>query len=78
MSRSPLPIVVFDSTTLANASYDEAQHRLQLQFRDGSRYLYHGVSPALFADLVKVPSQGAFFNRHIRGYFLHDKLHPKN
>ncbi len=78
MSSPRSATVVFDSTTLANARYDEVHNQLQLQFRDGSRYLYHGVSPALFADLVTAPSQGSFFNRHIRGHFLHDKLLPKN
>src|SRR5437016_12639206 len=61
--------VDFDSTTLASAIYDHRQNQLQVDFRDGSRYSYSAVAPAVFRDLVASPSKGKFFNRYIRGRF---------
>jgi len=72
---SPTP---WDSTTLAAAAYDDRRHQLQLDFRDGSRYLYAGVPPDLYGDLLSATSKGSFFNRHIRGHFRHAKLPHQN
>jgi len=66
--------VPIESTTLAAAEYDDCRGQLQLDFRDGSRYAYLGVPPQTFHDLLGAPSQGSFFNRHIRGRFRYVKL----
>jgi len=70
--------VEFDSTTLATAIYDACHSRLQLDFRDGTRYAYAGITPELFRDLLRATSKGYYFNRYIRGRFLYVKLGPKN
>ena len=70
--------VKFDSTTLASASYDYLQSRLQLDFGDGACYTYSAVAPALFNDLISAPSKGKFFNQHIRGRFPYARMVPKN
>ena len=54
------------SETLAAAVYDASQATLQLDFRDGSRYVYSSVPPDLFRDLLAAPSKGRFFNQRIR------------
>lgn len=54
------------STTLAAAVYDDGQKRLQLDFRDGTRYVYSSVTPDLFCGLLAANSKGRFFNQHIR------------
>ena len=61
--------VHIESTTLTAAGYDESRGQLQLDFLDGSRYLYFGVPSQTFRDLLGAPSKGSFFNRHIRGRF---------
>lgn len=70
--------VNLDSATLVNASYDHALAQLQLQFRDGTRYTYFGVSPELFHDLLCATSKGGFFNRYIRTHFPYAKLPAEN
>ena len=57
-----------ESTTLAAA---------QLDFRDGTRYVYSGVGPDLYRGLLSAVSKGSFFNRHIRGHFPYAKLSAK-
>ena len=70
--------VDFDSTTLASATYDHQQNQLQVDFRDGSRYTYSAVTPAVFQDLVTSPSKGKFFNRQIRGRFSYARQLAEN
>jgi hypothetical protein len=66
--------VNFDSTTLAAATYDDRQCRLQLEFRDGTRYAYCAVAPEYFRGLFRATSKGSYFNRYIRGRFPYVKL----
>jgi hypothetical protein len=70
--------VHLDSTTLAAAAYDDCRETLQLDFRDGTRYVYSGVAPGLYRDLLGAVSKGFFFNRYIRDQFPHAKLPNEN
>jgi KTSC domain len=74
---TPAPVSL-DSTTLTAAAYDDRREKLQLDFRDGTRYVYSGVTANLYRDLLCATSKGSFFNRYIRGHFLHAKLSPQN
>ena len=65
------------SKTLATAVYDEFQEKLQLDFRDGSRYIYSKVPPDLFRGLLAANSKGRFFNQHIRRIFPYNKAAPE-
>lgn len=67
-----------DSTTLTAVAYDDRRGELQLDFFDGARYVYSGVAPELFRDLLSATSKGSFFNRYIRGRFPYGKLQPEN
>ena len=70
--------VTMDSTTLSAVAYDNRGGELQLDFRDGARYVYSGVAPELFRELLRAPSKGSFFNRYIRGRFPYGKLMAEN
>jgi hypothetical protein len=70
--------VRLDSTTLTAAAYDDSHARMELDFHDGTRYVYSGVPPNLYRDFLCAPSQGIFFNRHIRGRFPYTKRAPEN
>lgn len=76
---APIPDrVSLHSTTLASAGYDAGPRTLQLDFRDGSRYVYSGVAPDLYHELLTADSKGCFFNRHIRGHFPYAKVSSEN
>ncbi len=70
--------VHLDSTTLVAAAYDDSAETLQLDFRDGTRYIYSGVVPGLYRGLLRAVSKGLFFNQHIRDHFPYAKLPPEN
>jgi len=65
------------SQTLAAAIYDSVQEKLQLDFCDGSRYVYYEVAPVLFRSLLEAHSKGQFFNQHIRGRVPFAKTLPE-
>ncbi len=61
--------VPLESTTLASALYDPLQSRLEIEFRNGQRYLYFQVPPACYQQLLQADSKGSYFNRRIRNRF---------
>ena len=64
------------SETLAAAVYDDTQETLQLDFRDGTRYVYSRVHSDLFRAMLAAPSKGRFFNQHIRRILPYSKAAP--
>ena len=70
--------VRLDSTSLATAAYDHSREQLELDFRDGTRYVYFGIAPSLYRDLLCAVSKGIFFNRYIRDHFPYAQLPPEN
>jgi hypothetical protein len=74
MTRTSSRQASLDSTTLASASYDGRHARLELEFRDGTRYLYSGVAPNVYRELLGATSKGSFFNRYIRNRFPYAKM----
>ena len=68
---------LLSSKTLANAVYDDLQETLQLDFRDGSRYVYSRVQPDLYHGLLTATSKGRFFNQNIRCALPYSKAAPE-
>lgn len=66
--------VRLESTSLASARYDPALHRLEVEFRNGERYLYFQVPLRRYQELLDSDSKGAFFNRYIRNCFAFKHL----
>jgi hypothetical protein len=78
MNTPPSCPVRLDSTSVAAAAYDDCGEKLQLDFHDGTRYVYFGVAAELYRNLLCATSKGRFFNRHIRSHFPHAKLSIEN
>jgi hypothetical protein len=70
--------VRLESSSLGAAAYDERRQTLQLDFRDGTRYLYSGIAPQLYREFLCAGSQGSFFNRYIRTDFPYVRIASKN
>ena len=64
------------SETLAAAVYDDSQETLQLDFRDGSRYVYSSVHRDMFHAMLAATSKGRFFNQYIRRVLPYSKAAP--
>ena len=60
------------SSNIQSVGYD--QGNLLVDFKNGRRYVYHGVSLALFNGLVHAPSVGKFFDQSIKNRYPCDRL----
>jgi KTSC domain-containing protein len=68
-----MPLAV-ESTTLITIAYDLDRQLLHLEFRDRAIYHYFDVPVDVYQGLVIAPSKGGYFNRSIRGRFVHARL----
>jgi hypothetical protein len=78
MTRTTSDRVRLNSSTLAAAAYDPVLAKLELDFCDGTRYLYSGVGSEIYHGLLGAVSTGVYFNRHIRGHFPYARLPIEN
>ena len=60
-------MVWFTSTAILRAEYDAEARVLTLWFKEsGGPYDLHDVPEEVFAELCEAPSQGRYYNKHIR------------
>ena len=57
------------SSHLHSADYQNGT--LNIHFKDGSAYTYHGVPAATYTSLLSAKSKGQFFRTTIQGKFPH-------
>lgn len=67
------PIAV-DSTSLEMIAFDADRQTLQIRFRDQTAYRYLDVPVEVYQALLSAPSKGSYFNRAVRGRFVHVRL----
>ena len=65
-----------DSSNVAAVGYEPDSNVLHVQFKNGGRYRYQGVSPAHHEDLIGAKSVGSHFYNHIAGKFSGAKYQP--
>lgn len=61
-----------DSSCVEAASWEfqgSGTGDLQINFTDGTSYVYHSVSALVYANLLRATSKGYFFNRNIRNNY---------
>lgn len=73
MSRTELPRTLVVSSLLAWVAYSR-DATLELAFRNGARYAYFTVPPAVVQGLLAAESKGAYFNEQIRNRFRYQRL----
>ena len=54
------------SSNLASVAYDEAAQILEICFKNGGVYQYHGVPLSVYLGLMSAPSVGQYFHRFIK------------
>jgi len=62
------------SSLLKAAVYDDLMAVLELAFHSGAIYRYFAVPTQIYVELLRAPSQGRYFNSHIRNRFLYTKI----
>lgn len=58
--------VKLDSTCLSEATYDDVQHDMTLEFARGGRYKYFDVPESVYRGIVDAPSPGRAFHATVR------------
>ncbi len=58
--------VPVSSSNIQSVLYNEEDRNLDVTFRNGTRYRYHGVDPSLYSAFLQAPSKGSFLHQHIR------------
>jgi lysyl-tRNA synthetase class 2 len=69
-----MKLVALASSALRTIAYDHRRHLLQLEFPDRTVYRYFDVPVDLYEGLLRAPSKGSYFNRFIRGHFVHVRV----
>lgn len=65
------------SSNIKAIGYDPDHQVLEIEFRNGGRYRYHGVPPAEHERLLNDPldgSHGKHLHQFIKGRYQHQKL----
>jgi hypothetical protein len=62
------------STSLSSVGYDPASGVLEVEFKSGAIYRYHGVPEAVHRNLMTAESKGRFFTRNIRGRYTFERV----
>ena len=62
------------STLIRSFTYDEAAHRLEVEFVSGALYHYSDVPEDVAAGMRRAFAKGEFFNRYIRGQYAYSRV----
>lgn len=63
-------VTYFESSNIIKAEYIASLARLTITFKNGNVYEYTTVPMTVFTGLVQSPSQGKYFNEHIKPNFI--------
>jgi lysyl-tRNA synthetase, class II len=58
--------LLIEDFSLTSVGYDRGARLLEIEFRHGGVYRYHDVPSSVFAELMRSPSKGRFFNERVR------------
>lgn len=53
------------SSNVAKVAHDPQAQKLHVEFKDGGRYVYHGVDAAAHADLMAAKSVGSHLYKNV-------------
>lgn len=67
-----MKMVPVDSSNVAEIGHDLTD--LHVLFKNGGRYIYRGVPPALFVQLLNADSVGKELNGSIKPNFSYEKI----
>lgn len=62
------------STNIRSVGYDPESNTLEIEFHSGSVYQYFNVPQTIYDELMRAPSLGSYFYKHIRGNFKWVKI----
>lgn len=63
-----------DSSNVQAIGYDNNAQELHVQFNSGATYVYHGVPPEIYDELMAAASKGSFLNRAVKAVYQCSKV----
>ena len=69
MDRTPV-----SSRNLHSVGYDATTSTLEVEFKNGSVYQYHGVPESEHIALMQAGSKGGYLASHIKGVYSYSRL----
>jgi len=66
--------VTVESSSLSSIGFTRETRVLEIEFRSGALYRYHGVPRAVFEDSKKAESKGRYFSQFIRGKYRFQRI----
>lgn len=66
-------IAVENSSNIVSAGYDETDHILEIEFKDGGVYKYLDVPLEVFDSFMNSESKGKFFHQNIKNAYGNTK-----
>lgn len=74
-NKNELVLGAIESSNIDKIGYCEATHTLACRFKNSNElYIYQGVPVNIFTELTKAESQGSYFQKTIRPYYIHTKV----
>ncbi len=61
------------SSNILSVEYDKEHEELTVVFKNGSAYVFYGVSLGVYSKLLAAKSVGVFFMKNIRGKYTFSK-----
>jgi lysyl-tRNA synthetase class 2 len=62
------------SSNISEARFDKTTDTLEVDFQNGSSYVYSNVSPSAWRMFQAAPSKGAFFAKSIRNRYPFEQV----
>jgi len=62
------------SSNIKSVGYDQFSSYLEIEFHNGSVYLYRNVPERVHERLMASSSKGTYFNGHIKGVYGYRKV----
>lgn len=63
-----------ESSTLRSSGYDKETGDMHVTFRDGGRYVYHGVPENVHQSFQMASSKGGFLHSNVKNNYKFTKL----
>ena len=54
------------SSSIQSVGYDEQAREMHVQFKSGKTYVYKGVEPHTYRNMLRAPSIGKFHAQHVK------------
>ena len=61
------------SSNIQGIAYNEAEHTLHVEFKNGGRYTYKNVPQDVYEDFLSAGSPGSFFASEIKDVYTFSK-----